>query len=57
LVKCGGVHYELRGGDELDLAAAREWAAHFLHEAFIERTHPTPCNGDLRDQGWMRNHH
>lgn len=37
LVRCGDVRYELRGGDDMDMACAREWAAHFLHEAFIER--------------------
>lgn len=43
LVRCGTNRYELRGGDGRDLAEAREWAAHFLHAAFIE--HPSPPVG------------
>lgn len=37
LVRCKGRRYELRGGNDGDLAAAREWVAHFLHEAVIDR--------------------
>jgi len=37
LVRCGTNRHELRGGDARDLAEAREWAAHFLHTAFIEQ--------------------
>lgn len=36
LIRCDGIRYELRGGSPWDLSAAREWAAHFLHEAFID---------------------
>lgn len=37
LIRCDGMRYELRGGNDWDLAAAREWGAHFLHEAIIDR--------------------
>lgn len=35
LVRRPDAGYELRGGTELDAAAAREWTAHFLHEAVL----------------------
>lgn len=35
LVHLGGATYELRGGNAADAAAAREWTAHFLHEAVL----------------------
>jgi hypothetical protein len=41
LVRCAGSRYELQGGNDGDLAAAREWVAHFLHEAVIERPSPS----------------
>jgi hypothetical protein len=37
LLHCEGARYELRGGNDWDLAAAQEWVAHFLHEAVIDR--------------------
>jgi hypothetical protein len=55
LVRCEGVRYVLRGGTPSDLAAAREWAAHFMHEAFIERTHSIRRNTDARDGESLRN--
>ena len=54
LVECEGARYELRGGDPLDLAAAREWAAHFLHEAFIERTQTIRREAYPEDRGLLR---
>jgi hypothetical protein len=49
------VRYILRGGDPCDLAAAKEWAAHFMHEAFIERTHSIRRKTDGRDGESLRN--
>jgi hypothetical protein len=45
LIRCDGIRYELRGGTDWDFAAAREWAAHFLHEAIIDRPEASRIDG------------
>lgn len=51
LVAFEGTRYELLGGEPVDLAAAREWAAHFLHEAFIERNHSVGRDAQTQNRG------
>ena len=49
LICCGGIRYELRGGNDWDFAAAREWAAHFLHEAIVDRPSKPQINASRFD--------